>query len=248
MVFVGRDRVVWKRLLLWFVTFGISRRIWLHRVNKELDGHAALGINHRLNVILLCLPILGPLVVQGQTAKRINQNLRHPDVRFGPTWALALVGVVPLAGNGFFLGWVQARLNEYWATERVNPTHAIDIDVGLENDPKFLVAIEKARKESYQAGSRFDRRQRERQERWRHRIAHLETVGEERQKVRDEGGSTPVLPWKRPQPLEKRRLEVQCPCGHKFQHTTDWRDDVELKCPKCGRTETLPGLLDKAAD
>ncbi|MGB1587088.1 MAG: FmdB family zinc ribbon protein [Thermoplasmatota archaeon] len=242
-VFVGRDRVVWKRLVLYIVTFGISRRIWLYRVNKEIDGHAALAIDHRLNAFLLALPIIGPFIVQCQTTGRLNRDL-HSDaeLKYGPTWALCLLGLVPILGNGFYIGWTQDRLNRYWAHERDNPQHGIDIDVGLEEDPEFRKKLDKARKESYEAGSRFDRRKRERQERWRARIAPLETIGEERRTVREQGGSTPLLPWRRPQPLERRLLHITCQCGHGFDLETDFREAVEITCPKCQRKETLRGL------
>ena len=243
-VFVGRDRVLWKRLLLYIVTLGISRRIWLYRINKEIDGHAALGIDHKMNAFLLALPIIGPFIVQCQTTGRLNNDL-HSDAHlaYGPTWALCLLGLVPIAGNGFYIVWTQDRLNRYWQYERDNPQHGIDIDVGLEEDKDYLVKLEKARQQSYEAGSRFDRRKRERQERWRARIAPLETIGEERRQVREQGGSTPILPWRRPQPLERRLLHVTCQCEHKFDVETDWREQVTITCPSCKREETLRGLI-----
>lgn len=243
-VFVGRDRVIWKRIVLYVLTFGISRRIWLYRINKEIDGHAALGINHRANATLLSLPIIGPFIVQCQTTGRLNRDLHNDaQLRYGPTWALCLLGLVPILGNGFYIGWTQDRMNRYWAYEREHPQHGIDIDVGLQEDKQFLKELEAARRESYEAGSRFDRRKRERQDRWRARIAPLETVGEERRQAREEGGSTPVLPWRRPKGLERRRLNITCTCGHAFQKTTDWREDMEIQCPKCDRRERLHGLL-----
>ena len=244
-VFVGRDRVVWKMLLLYMVTFGVSRRIWLYRVNKEIDGHAALGINHRMNLFLLVLPIIGPFIVQCRTTGHLNKDL-HSDAGlvYGPTWALCLLGLVPVLGNASYMGWTQDRLNKYWAHQKDHPSHAIDIDVGLEQDKKYLAELEKARLESYHAGSRFDRHKRERQERWRSRIAHLETLGEERQRARDAGGSTPVLPWKRPTMLEERLLAVTCQCEHRFEVLHDRRHDLEIQCPSCGRKEVLKGLVD----
>lgn len=243
-VFVGRDRVIWKRIVLYIITFGISRRIWLYRINKEIDGHAALGINHQMNAFLLALPVVGPFVVQCQTTGHLNRDLHsEAHLAYGPTWALCLLGLVPILGNGFYIGWTQDRLNKYWAHERDNPQHGIDIDVGLEQDPKYLKKMEAARLQSYEAGSRFDRRRDERRARWRARIAPLETVGEERRQVREAGGSTPVLPWRRPRAMEARTLNITCDCGKQFTHTTDWTADVVLKCPKCGKADTLPALV-----
>lgn len=241
-VFVGRDRVVWRRLVLYVLTLGISRRVWLYRVNKEIDGHAALGINHGLNAALLALPILGPLVVQCQTAGRLNAVFSDSDLAYGPTPALCAAGVVPVLGNGFFLGWSQDRLNRYWALEKADPSHAIDIDVGLQEDKEFLQELEQARRESYETGSRFDRRSRQRRERWRRRISGLEHVAEERQRVRERGGSTPVLPWKRPRAPPTRILHVRCNNDHAFDVEADPYEEVVLTCPQCGETERLPPL------
>lgn len=243
-VFVGRHRVVWKLLVLYIVTLGISRRVWLYRVNKEIDGHAALGINHKLNLALLALPAFGPFYVQCRTAYHMNHDLRtEAPLAYGPTWALCLAGLVPIAGNGFFLGWSQDRLNRYWTYEKGNPEHGIDIDVGLEDDKSFLVELEAARKESFTAGSRFDRKKRRRQERWRSRVEHLERVREERERVRALGGSTPVIPWKAPEQPEKRQLKVTCTkCETAFQVEQDPYHDTHLECPECGRKDTIPAV------
>ncbi len=241
-VFVGRDRVVWKRILFYVLTFGITRRVWLYRVNKEVDGHAALGLNHRLNLALLILPIIGPFIVQCQTASRLNQVFSDSDLSYGPTPALCLAGLVPILGNASFIGWSQNRLNRYWALEKADPSHAIDIDVGLQDDPDFLKELEAARLDSYVTGSRFDRRQRERQDRWRQRISGFEGVAKARQEVRDRGGSTPLMPWRRPARPPTRLLHVTCSNDHAFDARADPYDAVELVCPQCGEQETLAPL------
>ncbi len=243
-VFVGKNRVVWQRVLLYVATFGISRRIWLYRLNKEIDGHAALGINHRLNLILLCLPILGPFLVQCRTAARLNNDL-HADepLAYGPTWALCLLGLVPIAGNGFFIGWTQDRMNKYWHLQRGNMAHGIDIDVGLEKDKKFLIELEAARLESYVAGSRFDRKQKKREERWRAKVENLETVRAEREQVRALGGSTPVMPWKRPHQPPKTILKITCgQCDTAFTVEQDPYHATHIECPQCHLKETLPAV------
>lgn len=254
-VFVGKDRVVWKRVLYYVLSFGITRRIWLYRLNKELDGHAALGTNHNLNKVLLILPIIGPFIVQCQTTKRINNDL-HTDqpLAYGPTWALCLLGLVPIIGNGFYIGWTQDRMNRYWRFEKDNMEHGIDIDVGLQEDRKFLIELEKARKESYQAGSRFDRKARLREERWRAKVDGLEEIRREREEVRAKGGSTPVLPWKRPTPIPKTVLKITCKCGHAFQRQRDPYHPTEIRCPKCDAVEVLPaeygggGVVERVVD
>lgn len=243
-VFVGKDRVVWKRVVLYLVTFGISRRIWLHKVNKEIDGHAALGIPHRLNVALLVLPVVGPFIVQCRTTQHLNDDL-HADepLSYGPTWALCLLGLVPILGNAFYIGWTQDRLNKYWAIQRGNQEHGIDIDVGLEKDKKFLIELDKARRESYAAGSRFDRKQRKREERWRRHVDELEEIRLERERVRALGGSTPVLPWKRPEGPPKAILHITCgTCSTTFDVEQDPYRDTRLECPKCGTSEVLPAV------
>ncbi len=241
-VFVGKNRVVWQRVLLYIVTFGISRRIWLYRLNKEIDGHAALGINHRLNLILLLLPIFGPFIVQCRTTAHLNNDL-HADepLSYGPTWALCLAGLVPILGNGFYIGWTQDRMNKYWQIQRRSQAHGIDIDVGLENDKKFLIELEQARKDSYVAGSRFDRKQRKREERWHAKVETLETIRAEREQVRALGGSTPVFPWKRPHQPPQTVLKITCgKCATEFSVEQDPYHETHIVCPGCQLAETLP--------
>jgi hypothetical protein len=109
-VFVGRNRTIWKCLVLYVVTLGIWRRVWLYRVNKELDGHEALALNHRFNAILLCLPILGPAYVTFQTARRTGAMLEG-SIKYGPWPILGLSWLVPILGTGAFVAWTQSRLN-----------------------------------------------------------------------------------------------------------------------------------------
>lgn len=243
-VFVGQDRPVWKVVLLYIVTLGIYRRVWLYKVNKEIDGHAALGLNHGLNLFLLILPVVGPSIVTFQTAHRLNHNLEASrPLAYGPTWALWLATLVPILGNGFFLGWTQDRLNKYWPMEKDNPEHAIDIDKGLEKDKKFLVELKEAQKRSYEAGSRFDRKKQARRERWAARARRLREIRAERAQVRAAGGSTPVLPWLPPDRPTPRELHVTCGrCDTGFDVTQDPFADTPLLCPKCGLTEVLPSL------
>jgi hypothetical protein len=243
-VFVGKDRVVWQRILLYIVTFGISRRFWLSKLNKEIDGHAALGINHRLNVFLLILPIIGPFMVQCKTTQRLNNELHSDDpITYGPTWALCLLGLVPILGNAFYIGWTQDRMNRYWAAQRGNQAHGIDIDVGLDQDKKFLIELESARKESSASGSRFDRTKRLREERWRAKVSGLETVRREREEVRAKGGSTPVMPWKRPRQPPKTILHVTCgSCQTKFDVEQDPYHETRIDCQKCDAHEVMPPL------
>lgn len=244
-VFVGRRRQP-GLLVLWYVlTLGIYRRVWLYKVNKELDGHAALGINHRLNVVLLVLPVIGPSIVTYQTARRLNDDLHTTQgLRYGPSWLLWLATfAVPIAGNGFFIAWSQDRLNRYWDSERTNTEHGIDVDADLDQDKAFVVALAKAREESYFAGSRFDRKRQQRRQRWARRGSSWKQVQLERRRVRAAGGSTPVLPWLRPRREVPRRLHVSCGrCELAFEATQDPFAETPLLCPRCGLREVLPSL------
>ncbi len=242
-VFVGRDRSVAKRILLYLVTFGVSRRVWLHRVNKEIDGHEAIGLNHRLSAFLLCLPIVGPTIVAAQTAKRVDVMLSGSTVRFGPPTAIYLASWVPILGNIFYIAWTQSRLNAFWKYERKHPEHGIEIDVGLEDDPKFRAEIGRALKESYEAGSRFDRAKRRRRAKWAKRLAYFSEVRKARAEARAVGASTPMLPWLAPQPIQKRILHITCGrCEHKFDVTQDPTVPTPIVCPNCELSEVLPSL------
>lgn len=242
-VFVGQTRVVWRSLVLHLVTFGIWRRVWLYRVNKELDGHEALGLRHDLNVVLLCLPVVGPSVVTAQTAVRTRRMLQGSGLAYGPAWAVYLATWVPILGNLFFIGWEQGRLNRFWAQERQHPEHGIEVDVKLDDDPQFLVELGKAVRESYHPGSRFDQSKQRRREAWQARQAQFDLVRKERAAVRAAGGSTPVLPFLRAKMPPVRLLKVTCGrCDTPFEVTQDPMQDTPLLCPKCGLTEVLPAL------
>ncbi|HUR61571.1 MAG TPA: hypothetical protein VM286_04325 [Candidatus Thermoplasmatota archaeon] len=242
-VFVGRNRVVWRRLLLYVVTLGISRRIWLYRVNKELDGHEALALRHGLNLFLLCLPLVGPSIVTFQTARRTRAMLAGSGIPYGdPTlvWAATLV---PILGNLFFIAWEQTRLNRFWVQERGNTAHGIEVDLDLSKDPGFVVELGRALRESYYAGSRFDVRKNARKARWQARTANVKLARQERVAVRAAGGSTPVLPWRRPERPALRLLHITCGrCAHAFDVTQDPTVETPVVCPNCELTEVLPSL------
>lgn len=243
-VFVGRQRQLWRIALLYLVTLGIARRVWLYRINKEVDGHAALALNHTPTVVLLCLPIIGPGIVTAQTAYRLNTYLETDlDLKYGPTWALSLTSLVPILGPLFFQLWTQDRLNKYWLHERDNPAHAIDITQGLEKDKEFQRRVSAAREASRRAGSRQDGAW----ERTKRRIAGsgatYAAIKEERQRVRAAGGSTPVLPWRRPERPPHHRLHVTCgDCEFQFEAEQDPFAETPLVCPRCGMQEVLPSL------
>jgi DNA-directed RNA polymerase subunit RPC12/RpoP len=242
-VFVGRNRVIWRRLVLYVLTLGISRRVWLYRINKELDGHEALGLNHPLNAVLLCLPVLGPTVVTLQTAVRTRAMLAGSGIPYGPAagvWALTLV---PILGNLFFISWEQSRLNRFWSQERGSADHGVEIDIDLSEDPDFVVELGRAVRESYFAGSRFDRRKNARKARWQARAVGLRGIRAERAAVRAVGGTTPVLPWMRPRRPAPRALHVTCGrCDTRFDVARDPTAQTPLVCPKCGLAEILPSL------
>ena len=242
-VFVGRDRVVWRQVVLSLLTLGIYRRVWLYRVNKELDGHEALGLKHPLNALLLCLPILGPAFVAYQTAHRAAPMLLGGDVRYGKPTLVWLSVLVPVLGNLVYMGWTQSRLNRFWAHERAHPEHGVEIDVRLDDDPAFLIEMGKAVRESYHPGSRFDQRKLARREAFERRRESYDSIRQERAAVRAAGGSTPLLPWMRPRLPEARILHVTCGrCETRFDVTQDPLVDTPVVCPSCKLTEVLPSL------
>lgn len=242
-VFVGQTRVVWKALVLYLVTFGIWRRVWLYRVNKELDGHEALGLRHNLNLVLLCLPVLGPTIVTAQTAVRTGRMLGGSGIPYGMPWLVYLATWVPIFGNLFFIAWEQGRLNRFWAQERAHPEHGIEVDVQLDNDPAFLIELGQAIKASYHPGSRFDQGRVKRRERWQRRAQAIGSIRQERAAVRAAGGSTPVLPFLRPKAPPIRLLKVTCGrCDTRIEVTQDPLLDTPIVCPKCGLNEVLPAL------
>lgn len=246
-VFVGQTRTLWKALVLYLVTFGIWRRLWLYRVNKELDGHQALGLNHKLNVILLCLPVLGPTLVTAQTASRTGRMLTGSGIAYGIPAFVYLATWVPIFGNLFFIGWQQSRLNRFWAHERDHPEHGIEVDVRLDNDPAFLVELAQAVKESYHPGSRFDSGKTARRAALQRRVKAFGEIRQERAAVRAAGGSTPVLPFLRPQLPPLRVLKVTCGrCAASFEVAQDPLHDTPLVCPSCGLQEILPALRSDA--
>lgn len=231
---------------VWYIlTLGIYRRIWLYRVNKELDGHAALGINHRLNVLLLILPIIGPTIVTYQTTRRCNADLHSgAELQYGPTPLLWLgTFLLPIIGPAAHMVWTQDRLNKYWQYEKANPDHGIDVDQGLSKDKKFVAELKKAREASMEAGSRFDRAKEHRREKWRRATADLREARKERALVRAAGGSTPVLPWRRPERPRLHLLHVTCGrCEQGFDVHRDPVAETPVLCPKCGLREVLPSL------
>jgi hypothetical protein len=242
-VFVGRNRVIWRRLLLYIVTLGISRRVWLHRINKELDGHEALALRHGLNVFLLCLPVLGPTIVTFQTAQRTRRMLAGSGIQYGNPGLVWAATLVPILGNLFFIAWEQGRLNRFWAQERGNTAHGVEVDIDLSQDPGFVVELGRAMRDSYHAGSRFDLRKNARKARWQARSQGLRSVRQERLAVREVGGSTPVLPWMRPDRPALRVLHITCGrCQTLFDVTQDPTVDTPVVCPNCALTEVLPSL------
>ncbi len=228
---------------VWYIlTLGIYRRVWLYQVTKEIDGHAALGTNHRLNLFLLILPIIGPSIVTFRLTRHCNQDLHSGiEMQYGPTWGLWAGTLVPIIGPASHMVWTQDRLNRYWQYERDNPEHAVDLDQGLSKDAQFVARLKKAKEASVQASSRFDVKKRERRERWADRTRSLREARQERALVRAAGGSTPVLPWRRPKRPAHRLLHISCGrCEHEFDVHQDPFAETPILCAKCGLHEVIP--------
>lgn len=267
-VFVGRDRPVLKRMALALVTFGVSRRVWLRRINKELDGHEALHLNHRAIKLLLAAPLLGLLllavlspaigpqwaalvflatlvpgsVVAAQSCRRVQRMLEGSGVRFGPWLLVYLPGTVPLIGSVWLIGWVQSRLNRFWVLARKDPGKGVEVDVDLSASPSFRAEIGRALRESYFSGSRFDRNKERKDQARATRRRRWSDMRAQRLALRRAGGSTPLLPL-RPTPPAKRVLHITCGrCEHSFDLVQDPLAETPVVCPECGLTEVLPSL------
>lgn len=265
---MGRSRVIWRQVVLQLVTLGIYRRVWLYRINKEMDGHQALGLNHRLHEAMLwsaaaglalafvlpsimgvagyvvaALCLIPTAIVQFWTAKRTAAMTAGSDVRYGAAAWIWAASLVPLVGNLFFLLWEQSRLNRFWAYERAHPGRGREIDVELGSDARFLVELDQARRESYYAGSRFERHKTARRARWLARLDWWSRLRAERRAVREAGGSTPVLPFLRPQRPRHLRLAVTCGrCSTHFELERDPAAETPIVCPKCSLAEVIPAL------
>jgi DNA-directed RNA polymerase subunit RPC12/RpoP len=226
----GRQRILWQVILWYVLTLGIYRRIWLYKVNKEVDGHAGLGFNHRTTLWLLLLPFIGPSIVTWHTANRINSYLyTDKDLQYGPTWGLWAATLIPILGNGAFLGWTQTRLNHFWIAEKSNQKLAIDITHGLDNDPAFKARLTRARSEK--AGARANER------------PSMRDVKAERERVRALGGTTPINPWKRPKGEALRHMHIECgECFTNFEVQRNPFEPTPIVCTKCGTTDILPSL------
>jgi DNA-directed RNA polymerase subunit RPC12/RpoP len=243
-VFVGKDRPVGREVAFALLTLGIHRRVWLYRANREVDGHEALGLRHWANAALLVLPVLGPAIVQWLTAKRVARMLAGSPVHYGPPRWVALAGLLPLVGTIlFFLPWTQVRLNRFWAHERARQGTGVEVDVDVGSDPRFLVEMGRALKESYVAGSRFEAKRRAKERAWAAKVARFERLRAERRAVRDAGGSVPLVPWRMPRRPPVRLLHVTCgQCQWRFDVRRDPAADTPVVCPKCGLAEVLPSL------
>ncbi len=246
-VFVGRTRTVWKRLLAYLYTFGISRRVWLDRINHEVDGHEALHLNHGLNRTLLVLPIIGPTIVQFQTARRIDAMVADSPVQYGNPAAIWAASLFPVLGNLWFIGWTQTKLNAFWAHAVTDPKRGMEISVDL-SDPSVQEELAEARERSRKAGSRQDDRREQRRERWARRRHDWAVARDERIAVREAGGSTPILPWQRPKRPPRVRLDVVCTeCQTRFNVDRNPLGETVLDCPKCDNLEILPGPRNEPA-
>jgi DNA-directed RNA polymerase subunit RPC12/RpoP len=269
-VFVGLERRPWREAALALATFGVRRRLWLYRVNREVDGHEALALRHGVTAALLASPIVGivaALVLAGLrvpflpigatvlvasflpsayvTLKTLLRADAMMAATLGPTRpVLTWFGsLVPVLGTLVLVPSLQTRLNAFWAKERSNRKGGVEVDVDLSNDPAFLVELDEALKESYRAGSRFEAKRRARRQAWNERAAQWVRLRAERKAVRAAGGSVPLLPWRRPRRPRIRILHVTCgTCQTRFEARRDPAADSPIVCPNCGVSEVLPSL------
>lgn len=250
-VVVGRRRSLWGLTLTNLLTLGIRRRVWLVKVNKEMDAHAQLLLNIPLHIVLAILPIVGPFVLSRWTASRIAEIYRplgEDSPKHGSMAWSWLLCFVPFLGTTAHMGIAQDRLNRYWPISEEKGLGAVDLSLRNPSDgydQRLEVALEKSRK----AGSRESTGLDKRKEQLERKREEFQVIQKERRRVRDLGGSTPVLPWKRPTLEPARHLRITCGrCELKFEQDQDPYADTPVVCPRCGLEEVMPGFASDRID
>jgi predicted RNA-binding Zn-ribbon protein involved in translation (DUF1610 family) len=97
------------------LTLGIYGKVWLVRINREMDGHERFRLNFAKLWILVLLPLITPLIVKWQTLHRLDKALRHQVTLAPPNPKLLwLVSLVPILGTVVWVSWTQSLLNRHW--------------------------------------------------------------------------------------------------------------------------------------
>lgn len=111
------------------LTFGIHTKVWLYRVNREMDGREGFHLNMGWLAAMLWLPLVTPAVVKFQTAARLNQMVSDPVViPLMRARALGWISLVPVLGAGFYAYWVQGSLNKYWFWHRRRERFQLNVE------------------------------------------------------------------------------------------------------------------------
>jgi hypothetical protein len=101
------------------LTLGIHTKVWLYRVNREMDGREGFHINLYTLAVMLWLPVITPAIVKFQTAGRLNQMVADPvTIPLMRARRLGWISLVPVFGAGFYAWWVQRSLNQFWFWHR----------------------------------------------------------------------------------------------------------------------------------
>lgn len=128
------------------LTLGIHTKLWLYRVNREMDGREGFHIHMGWLAVMLWVPIVTPAIVKFQTAARLNQMVSDPVViPLLRARALGWVSLVPVLGAGFYAYWVQSSLNKYWFWHRRRERYQLNVEKikELAQEPESEKVLEK---------------------------------------------------------------------------------------------------------
>lgn len=101
------------------LTLGIHTKVWLYRINREMDGHEGFHLNLRLLGVMVALPFITPIIVKFQTVRRLNKMVAHQTtVPILRSRYLGWISLVPVVGQAIYSGWVQGTLNKHWFWHR----------------------------------------------------------------------------------------------------------------------------------
>ncbi len=128
------------------LTLGIHTKVWLYRVNREMDGREGFHIHMGWLAVMLWVPFVTPAIVKFQTAARLNQMVSDPVViPLLRARMLGWISLVPVLGAGFYAYWVQGSLNKYWFWHRRRERFQLNVEKikELSREPESEALLQK---------------------------------------------------------------------------------------------------------